>query len=279
MALTVRAIVEELRAERRHRHPAVAAAVTKGSLMGARGNSGVILSQIVRGMCDVWGHADALDTAGLQAGGRRGPARGLSRRQEASRGHHAHRHPRDGRRLRRRCPTARRSRTYSRRWRRPAGSRSRTRPPSCRPCRRPASSMPAATGCWCSSAASRTASRTSCAAASWSRARAWRRGRRGGQGARCRRSDCVRSVDEPSELSVFRYCTSFLITGREHRPRGLRGVHPPAGRQRSWWSATSARVKVHVHVNDPGVVLTRSAQVRRHRRHRDQRHARADARA
>ncbi len=31
--------------------------------MGARGNSGVILSQIVRGICEVWGQANSLDTA------------------------------------------------------------------------------------------------------------------------------------------------------------------------------------------------------------------------
>lgn len=38
-------------------------AVTHGSLMGARGNSGVILSQVLRGLCEVFGRAPALDTA------------------------------------------------------------------------------------------------------------------------------------------------------------------------------------------------------------------------
>ena len=67
MALTVRAVVEELQQSDVTDIPSVAAAVTKGSLMGARGNSGVILSQIVRGICDVWGQANSLDTAVFKA--------------------------------------------------------------------------------------------------------------------------------------------------------------------------------------------------------------------
>ena len=63
LALTVRAVLEELQQSDAEGIPAVAAAVTKGSLMGARGNSGVILSQIVRGLCDVWGRSEDLTTA------------------------------------------------------------------------------------------------------------------------------------------------------------------------------------------------------------------------
>jgi len=63
LALTVRAVLEELQQSDVEGIPAVAAAVTKGSLMGARGNSGVILSQIVRGLCDVWGRSADLTTA------------------------------------------------------------------------------------------------------------------------------------------------------------------------------------------------------------------------
>jgi len=62
LALTVRAVLEELQQSDAEGVPAVAAAVTKGSLMGARGNSGVILSQIVRGICDVWGRSEKLTT-------------------------------------------------------------------------------------------------------------------------------------------------------------------------------------------------------------------------
>jgi hypothetical protein len=67
LALTVRAIVDELRLGDEDGIPAVAASVTKGSLMGARGNSGVILSQIVRGVCDVWGSSDALGAREFKA--------------------------------------------------------------------------------------------------------------------------------------------------------------------------------------------------------------------
>ena len=66
LALTVRAIVDELRLAEEDGVAAVAAAVTKGSLMGARGNSGVILSQIVRGVCEVWGTSRALGTRELK---------------------------------------------------------------------------------------------------------------------------------------------------------------------------------------------------------------------
>jgi len=45
----------------------VAHAVTQASLMGARGNSGVILSQILRGLCDVAAESHAFDAAALAA--------------------------------------------------------------------------------------------------------------------------------------------------------------------------------------------------------------------
>jgi len=63
LALTVRAIVDEVEHCEDDDLAGLAAAVTKGSLMGARGNSGVILSQIVRGACDVLGAAPAVGAA------------------------------------------------------------------------------------------------------------------------------------------------------------------------------------------------------------------------
>ena len=60
LALTVRAVVEEVEACEEDDLAGLAGAVTKGSLMGARGNSGVILSQIVRGACEVLGSAPAV---------------------------------------------------------------------------------------------------------------------------------------------------------------------------------------------------------------------------
>jgi DAK2 domain fusion protein YloV len=50
MVLTLRAAVEAVEAERAASIGAIAAAVARGALLGARGNSGVILSQYLRGM-------------------------------------------------------------------------------------------------------------------------------------------------------------------------------------------------------------------------------------
>ncbi len=47
---------------------ATCAAVARGALMGARGNSGVIVSQVLRGACDVWAVAPAIDGAALADG-------------------------------------------------------------------------------------------------------------------------------------------------------------------------------------------------------------------
>ncbi len=63
MALTMDAVVAEL--EQLPPDASVATicqAITHGSLMGARGNSGVILSQILRGLCEAIGAADTQGT-------------------------------------------------------------------------------------------------------------------------------------------------------------------------------------------------------------------------
>ena len=60
MALTALAVCEEV-AVSGHDLPATCKAISHGSLMGARGNSGVILSQILRGMSGVIVDADGLD--------------------------------------------------------------------------------------------------------------------------------------------------------------------------------------------------------------------------
>ena len=54
MALTLEAVVAELRGPRTTSRPMaeVCKAVAHGSLMGARGNSGVILSQLLRGIAE-----------------------------------------------------------------------------------------------------------------------------------------------------------------------------------------------------------------------------------
>jgi dihydroxyacetone kinase-like predicted kinase len=52
MLLTMRSAVEESFRASDHSASAVAQAMAKGALMGARGNSGVILSQIWRGVAE-----------------------------------------------------------------------------------------------------------------------------------------------------------------------------------------------------------------------------------
>ena len=60
MALTLTAVAEELEAAEDDLG-AVCKAISHGSLMGARGNSGVILSQILRGLSSVVAEAEGLD--------------------------------------------------------------------------------------------------------------------------------------------------------------------------------------------------------------------------
>ena len=62
MALTLESVVTELDGAGEDL-AAVCSAIAHGSLMGARGNSGVILSQILRGLCDVFKAAD--EAAGI----------------------------------------------------------------------------------------------------------------------------------------------------------------------------------------------------------------------
>src|SRR5580704_8666718 len=58
MALTLEAVVTELEGVPNGSGlPEVCQAIAHGSLMGARGNSGVILSQLLRGMCERMGVA------------------------------------------------------------------------------------------------------------------------------------------------------------------------------------------------------------------------------
>jgi dihydroxyacetone kinase-like predicted kinase len=59
MSLTLDSVVEELQSAD-DQASAKWKAISHGSLMGARGNSGVILSQILRGLADTLGQADTI---------------------------------------------------------------------------------------------------------------------------------------------------------------------------------------------------------------------------
>ena len=74
LTLTVRAVADALGSAEAMDRPALAHAVARAALMGARGNSGVILSQIVRGAADVLAASSGgIDTA-LTARALRGAA-------------------------------------------------------------------------------------------------------------------------------------------------------------------------------------------------------------
>jgi DAK2 domain fusion protein YloV len=60
LTLTVRAIADALKHEGPNDRAGLAREITRAALMGARGNSGVILSQIVRGACDALAESDDL---------------------------------------------------------------------------------------------------------------------------------------------------------------------------------------------------------------------------
>jgi DAK2 domain fusion protein YloV len=73
LTLTVRAVVEQLDGLQPSDRQTLAREVTRAALMGARGNSGVIFSQIVRGAADALGAAEHVD-ADAVAGAVRGAA-------------------------------------------------------------------------------------------------------------------------------------------------------------------------------------------------------------
>ncbi|HWQ24620.1 MAG TPA: DAK2 domain-containing protein [Gaiellaceae bacterium] len=62
LVLTLRSVVEALERSGASGSEAVARELARAALMGARGNSGVILSQIVRGFADVLGQAEEVDS-------------------------------------------------------------------------------------------------------------------------------------------------------------------------------------------------------------------------
>jgi fatty acid kinase len=63
LVLTLRSIVEALDASTATTSETVAKDVTRAALMGARGNSGVIFSQVVRGFVDVLGRQETVSTS------------------------------------------------------------------------------------------------------------------------------------------------------------------------------------------------------------------------
>jgi uncharacterized protein len=65
LTLTARAVVDQLEQTATHDRPGLVKEVTRAALMGARGNSGVILSQIIRGAAETLATDQDIDTAVL----------------------------------------------------------------------------------------------------------------------------------------------------------------------------------------------------------------------
>jgi len=61
MLLTMQAVQEAILTSANRDMPAICQAISRGSLMGARGNSGVVLSQILKGMTEVMADNEAVD--------------------------------------------------------------------------------------------------------------------------------------------------------------------------------------------------------------------------
>jgi DAK2 domain fusion protein YloV len=72
MLLTMQSIISEATKAVDHSMSKLMSAITYGSLVGARGNSGVILSQIIRGICDELSNVDVLDVKALSKAIRNG---------------------------------------------------------------------------------------------------------------------------------------------------------------------------------------------------------------
>jgi uncharacterized protein len=63
LTMTVRAVVDELDKSTTEERAALVKEVTRAALMGARGNSGVILSQIIRGAAEVLGSEETIEVS------------------------------------------------------------------------------------------------------------------------------------------------------------------------------------------------------------------------
>ena len=62
MSMTIQSSIKELLKCQSNKITEITEATSKGALRGARGNSGVITSQIIRGICQTLGKAEEIDT-------------------------------------------------------------------------------------------------------------------------------------------------------------------------------------------------------------------------
>ena len=127
LTMTMRAVADAVDHTSAASRQSLARDVARGALMGARGNSGVIFSQIVRGAADVLGETDApaIDADALARALRGATRRRLPRGAAAGRGDDAVRHPRARRGGRGPAPATAAARRPARRARPPRRGRAR----------------------------------------------------------------------------------------------------------------------------------------------------------
>ena len=206
--------------------------------MGARGNSGVIFSQILRGAAEVLGEAGSLDAKRI--------ARAFRGASDAA--YRAVRRPVEGTMLSEirelaeeaedpRHAVARRRPSSSRRSSRAARPRSPAPPSSWPCCARPVSSTPAPPACSRSSAASPPRSPAS---------------RFPTSPVEHAHEAGVDAIHQ--ELSEFRYCTVFVVEGEDLDAAALEGELDRLGDSLLVVGDATA-LKVHLHTDDPGRAL------------------------
>lgn len=256
LALTMQAVAEEVARSPRADLAGVAAAITRGSLMGARGNSGVILSQIMRGACDVIGRSESVDADVFRA----------ALREAANAAYRAVKQPVEGTMLTvvREMATAAQSAPVSFGLAElvdlveDAGRVAVERTTSQLAALQAAGVVDAGgygllviyRGLTGAMSGDRGRGERAQRAADDSRQRA---------AADSRRQPLAVAVyesgDGVSELSKYRYCTSLLLSGDELDREAFEGFLAPLGD--SWLVVGDAHMlKIHVHTDDPGAVLS-----------------------
>ena len=225
----------------------IAAAISFGALMGARGNSGVITSQIFRGMAEGLGGKKRFNGLDLAHALSEGAKDRLRRGREAGRGHDPDGHPRVGRR------GGRRGRARQRHRGGPGGHAS-TRPRSRSRGRRPCCAILREAGVVDSG-------RPGPVPAVPGRAAAPRRDRRRpAAGARPRTPTGAEAVARSSPMrdEGFGYETMFLLQAdRRRAARRRRASATTSSRSASRCSSPATRraLKVHVHNERPDQVI------------------------
>ena len=226
----------------------VAQAVSFGALMGARGNSGVITSQILAGMAHGLAGQAPVQRPRPRARARRGHEDRLQGRRQAGRGHDPHGHPRGVRRRRRRRRARQRRRGGARGdASMPPSAPSRRRRRCCRSCARRTSSTPAARAC---SACSRARSRRPAAArSSAGDATATAEPRRETSHA----ADPVPGAEE----GEFGYETVYLLRARAGVPLDIPAIqaHLEGIGDSVLVAGDGLLAKVHVHNERPDAVI------------------------